>query len=1089
VSGATPAAAAESVRYRWEAAPDSEHSNAGGIPTPTLDPDQQQVVDHQSGPLLVLAGPGTGKTTTLVEAIATRIDQGVPPEQILALTFGRKAAMELRERVTTRLGRTLAAPICMTFHSFAYALIRRYAPADLYDAPLRLLTSAEQDVQLRELLQDNPESISWPEGLRQALQTRGFADEVNQVLSRARELGLDGAALRQLGAAQDRPELVSAGAFLDQYLDILDQLGSTDYADLIRRAQIEAAAHMEELRATYTHVFVDEYQDTDPGQVALLRQIAGDGRNLVVVGDPHQSIYAFRGAQVRGILDFPAQFPNRDGAPAEVVTLRTTRRFGPNLLDAASRIAKRLPMAGSINARAQADFLAPTARGHRHGEGRVDVLTFDNPRAEAEHLSDLLRRAHLRDGLPWEEMAVLVRSGSEMIPALRRSLLAAGVPVEVASDEVSLAHDPAVGALLAALRAVMDLDEDDPTARGFIDAQRAETLLTGPMVGLDSADLRLLLRALRVREKKQAATEERPPRPSAELLRLVITDPGFMTGISDRQKGFARAARLNPLLTKAADQVRARASVEEVLWTLWSGTSWPKRLKLATSHPGQGARRAHRDLDSMVALFDLAARTEARRDHTGVRNFLEMLEAQQIPSDSLVNREEPVTGVRLMTAHRSKGLEWRLVVVAHVQQDSWPDLRSRGRLLGEVGTDPASAQTTIKELLQEERRLFYVACTRARERLIVTAVNSLDEDGESPSRFLSDLAETEPTHISGRPARPMALSGVIAELRRTAADEQASPPLRDAAARRLARLAAERGTSGPLAPQADPANWWGMGEPTRAAAPLRDDTEPIPMSASALKEIIECPANWFFQREAGGRTASAQQANVGSLIHALAEQVATGSIQAGPDDVDILMKRVDSIWDRMSFQTPWSSAKERARVRRALQRFLDWHHRQGRAVLAVEQRFQTAMVLDDGEQIKVAGTMDRLEQDGSGAMVVIDFKTGKQVISGPWVAADPQLALYQLALTKGAALEEYGVVTAGAEIVQLGLDDERPAVVNSQPALLPGSEQLRELEDELSSAAGFIREERFPATPGEHCSRCEFWSICPAKSSGSVLSQ
>ena len=176
-------------------------------------------------------------------------------------------------------------------------------------------------------------------------------------------------------------------------------------------------------------------------------------------------------------------------------------------------------------------------------------------------------------------------------------------------------------------------------------------------------------------------------------------------------------------------------------------------------------------------------------------------------------------------------------------------------------------------------------------------------------------------------------------------------------------------------------------------------------------------------------------------------------------------------------------------MRRALDKFLSWHHQESRTFLAAERRFQTEMVLADGEQIKVTGTIDRLEKDNTGAMVVIDFKTGKQMISGPKVAADPQLALYQLALTKGAALEEYGVQTGGAEIIQLGLDEERPARVSSQPALLADSDQLRELEEELSAAAGFIREETFPATPGDHCSRCEFWSICPAKSSGPVLSQ
>ncbi len=109
---------------------------------------------------------------------------------------------------------------------------------------------------------------------------------------------------------------MAAGWFLEQYLQNLDAQGATDYADLIRRAVIEAADHQTELRARFRHVFVDEYQDTDPGQVRLLQAIAGDGADLTVVGDPHQSIYAFRGAEVRGILDFPDQFRRRDGGPA-----------------------------------------------------------------------------------------------------------------------------------------------------------------------------------------------------------------------------------------------------------------------------------------------------------------------------------------------------------------------------------------------------------------------------------------------------------------------------------------------------------------------------------------------------------------------------------------------------------------------------------------------------------------------------------------------------------------------------------------------------------------------------------------------------
>ncbi len=165
-----------------------------------LDADQQRVVDHAGGPLLVLAGPGTGKTTTLVEAIADRIERrGVDPSQILALTFSRKAAEQLRDRVTARLGRTTGAAMCSTIHSLAYGLIRRYAPRELYRAPLRLLSAPEQDVVVRELLQRHAESVVWPPELDRALETRGFAREVQMVLARAREKGMESDDLVALG--------------------------------------------------------------------------------------------------------------------------------------------------------------------------------------------------------------------------------------------------------------------------------------------------------------------------------------------------------------------------------------------------------------------------------------------------------------------------------------------------------------------------------------------------------------------------------------------------------------------------------------------------------------------------------------------------------------------------------------------------------------------------------------------------------------------------------------------------------------------------------------------------------------------------
>lgn len=1066
---------------------------------PELDEQQRRVVDHPGGPLLVLAGPGTGKTTTLVEAIVDRIERrGAEPDQVLALTFSRKAADQLRARVSARLGRTTGAQLSSTFHSFAFALVRRFAPHELYEAPLRLLSAPEQDVVLRELLADHPESVQWPERFRHALGTRGFAREVHAVLGRAREKGLDGEALRALGEAEGLDEYVAAGLFLEQYLDSLDSQGATDYADLIRRARIEAEVHRDELRAQFRHVFVDEYQDTDPGQVALLRAIAGDGRDLVVVGDPHQSIYGFRGAEVRGILEFPTEFRRADGRPGDVVALRTTRRFGTRILTASQRIAGRIGLPGTIEETARTAFLSPVSAPGPHGQGRVEVMTFDTDRAEADHLADILRRAHLEDGVGWDEMAVLVRSGRGSIPPLRRALGAAGVPVEVASDEVPLVRDPAVLPLIDALRAVVNLHLTDPAEPGFVDAGRAEALLTGPLGGLDAGDVRRLARQLRGREKdavaQGATTSSEPspgPRSSRELVRLAVVDPRLLEGLDGAEVDRARA--LGDLLGRARQELETGASAEELLWMLWAGTGWPQRLRRGVEAGGAAARRAHRDLDSVCALFDVAARAGERREHLAVAPFLESLVQQEIPADTLADKGARGAAVRLLTAHRSKGLEWRLVVVAHVQDGGWPDLRRRTTLLkaDRIGAGVVVPAVTPRELLAEERRLFYVACTRARERLVVTAVASPDDDGEQPSRFLEELVPDR-DHIRsviGRPQRPLSMTGLVAELRRTVADPTAPETLREAAARRLARLADETAGRRRLVPAADPATWWGTRAASLSEQPIRTADQPVPISASVLDAIAACPARWFFEREAGGVVRSHQSANLGQLVHALAERVADGSAEP---TLEALMAEVDRVWDRLDFRTPWSKEREHRRVEAALARFLRWHERNPRRLVATEAKFAAVVAMDDGAEVRINGYADRIELDGDGRVVVVDLKTGRSKPTGPAVKEHVQLALYQYAVEAGALdrPEEGldGLVPGGAELVQLGLEDGSDDVVCQQqePHATDGPERAA-LRSRIAHTAGLLRDETFPATAGDHCRDCSFLPLCPVKAAPSVV--
>ncbi|WP_432105916.1 ATP-dependent helicase [Streptomyces sp. bgisy091] len=1099
----------------------------GSVEPPLLDAPQRAVVDHRDGPLLVLAGPGTGKTTTLVETVARRVARGADPARILVLTFSRKAAVELRDRMAARLGGA-RGPQATTFHSYCYALVRAHQDADLFADPLRLLSGPEQDVTVRELLagqlgleRAGLAHVRWPDELRACLTTRGFADEVRAVLARSRELGLGPDSLAAFARRTGRPDWGAAAQFLAEYLDVLDAQGVLDYAELVHRAVLlaerpEVAAV---LARSYDAVLVDEYQDTDPAQVRLLHALAGNaagvapgtggGRTLIAFGDPDQSIYAFRGADVNGILDFPGTFRRADGAPAPVGVLTTSRRSGGKLLEATRLLTRRMPLTRlpSDKVRAHRELSAV------HGGGHVEAYTYPTPSAELDNIADLLRRAHLEDGVAWRDMAVLVRAGGRSLPGVRRALTSAGVPLEVDGDDLPLRHEPAVVPLLTALRAVATAAAPGPALPGAggagaedatdapepeqaegntavrgrpggLDTETALTLLTSPLGAMDAADLRRLGRALRDEER---AAGNRVPPPSGELLARALAEPERLV---THDPAYARGAqRLGALLRKARELLEGGGTAEEALWTLWNGTPWPARLERAALRGGAGGRNADRDLDAVCALFDTAARAEERTGGRGALNFLEEVDAQDIAADTLSRRAVRPDAVRLMTAHRSKGLEWRLVVVAGVQEGLWPDLRRRGSLLeaDRIGRDGLAEPLTPGALLAEERRLFYVAATRARERLVVTAVKAPADDGDQPSRFLTELG-AEPRDVTGRPRRPLALAPLVAELRATTVDPAASEALRDAAARRLARLAALTDDEGrPLVPAAHPHRWWGTDEPTRSEIPLRDRDQPVTLSGSALDQLANtCALQWFLGREVKADAPATAAQGFGNVVHVLADEVASGRTAA---DLDVLMERLDSVWDGLVFDAPWKSRQEKDQARAALERFLHWHvtDRAGRTAVAGEHGFD--VTLEAGEYtVRIRGSMDRVERDSQGRAYVVDFKTGKGAPTRDEVAAHPQLAVYQLAVGEGAVDEVFDGERpglGGAELVQL----RQPAPKKEGGDAFPKVQAQEPLSGEwvpdlLATAAGRVLDERFTPSTGAHCAHCSFKASCSAQPEG-----
>ncbi len=1081
---------------------------------PVLDAAQQDVVDHSGGPLLVLAGPGTGKTTAIVEAVVDRIARrGLDPTRVLVLTFSRRAAAELRERITLRLDRTTTEPLALTFHSYAYALVRReYTLAG--DEPPILLTGPEQLGEVRRMLRGEAidGATHWPQRLRPVLGTRGFAAELRDFLLRAAERGLDGSALASLGEQAGRDDWVAAGEFLTRYAARFDlaPVPAYDYAEIVRLAGrlLRSAEVRQRERQAYDVVLVDEYQDSDPAQEELLFALAGDGRELIAVGDPDQSIYAFRGADADAIERFPTRFRGPDGSTANVIALRTCRRSAHVPLAASRRIAARLPAVrgisrGERNHRA----LAPLPDA---SVGEVRVLVAASERQEASAIADVLRRAHLIERLPWSSMAVLVRSAVRQVPALQRALSGAGVPVAVAGDELPLTEDPGTRPLLRLIGVALD-----PSS---LTEELAAELLTGPLGGTDALGLRRLRRLLRQRDEASDATgadedpaaddnptsdnpksdyrmsdyrmsdyrmsdyrvsDEAGPLAQALLDSLRLTSAGFKPGpvLAAAGQPLAAAQRVAGLIGLARRTTEA-GTAQDVLWAVWNATGLASAWQSASAAGGTSGAAADADLDAVMTLFDAAARFDARTPSGSMALFVDSLSGQEIVGETLAERAQTGDAVVICTAHRSKGLEWDLVVVAGVQEGTWPDLRLRGSLLGmdqlvdvaatsepRAPTAPDAAAVALSsKLLDEERRLFYVAVTRAKRSCVVTAVGG-DDTQDRPSRFLAELAgdeiDIEEIVSSGR--RWLSLPALTADLRRAVTDRALPAHVRQAAAAQLARLAVA------AVPGASPSQWYAL-TPWSGLGPIGKGD--VRLSPSQVDKYVTCGLRWMLESAVGASQPSVA-GNLGTVIHAAAALVAEGA-----DRADVA-GRIDEIWHQLDFGSVWYSAKQRGNADQMVAKFLDWQRQNSRELVAIEQRLRVRV-----DNVLISGQVDRLERDAEGAGVVVDLKTGSSKPAAVDLERNPQLGVYQLAVMLGAFIEMGVTEPGGAELVHVGkAAGTRGAAVQAQRSLGDDPDPGWALALVKEVAAGMAGPE-FTATANDSCRRCPAAPSCPVDERG-----
>lgn len=1023
------------------------------------EPAVKAVIDEPGGFVRVLGGPGTGKTSLLATVVANRIDAGVDPERLLVLTTSRRAADALRADITRRVtsdGRTIREPIVRTVHSYAFALLRLQAGVQGVPPP-RLLSSPEQDVVVRELLAGDLElgAEDWPEQVRPALPVPGFAEELRDLLLRAAERGLGPEDLVKLGKRTDRPQWVAAGVFWRQYeeVTILQGAGGApalDAAELVASALVEMEGDPDLLtreQARIRHVFVDDAQHLDHLQFRLIRLLGSAAEDFVVAGDPDQAVFSFRGAD-------PTLLADADSNGDRTITLTRAHRMSTEVHSAVTRLAGTLAGANrhrTIKPCPDAEY------------GAVKVRLLPTPSAEASWVADQLRRAHLTDGVPWSEMAVLVRSPGRSFPVLQRALRAAGVPIASAAEELPLAKQPAVRPLLAILRVASNPE--------VLDVDLAEMLLSSSLGGADPLALRRMRRGLRRLELAGGGQ-----RSSDELLLEVLRDNDKLAGLAAAEAAPIR--RVGNLIAVTVAAIRRGAPVEQVLWELWRESGLQPRLVRLSGRGGTLGSQADRDLDAIVALFHAAGRYVDRLPKASVAAFADYLSSQNIAGDSLAPVAARGEGVSLLTAHGAAGREWTVVAIAGVQEGSWPDLRLRGSLLGVerlvdllsgVDGDVVSATAPI---LAEERRLFYVAASRARHMLLVSAVAGEDEQ---PSRFVDDIEpnSADESGIDSRmkpPGRSLVLADLIGELRKAVCDARTEPGRRQRAARQLARLA-QAEVKG-----AHPDSWYGVADAT-SAEPLYGSGDVVRISPSTVDTLVKCPLRWLIERH-GGSDPAQLAAVTGTLVHGLAQAAASGM------DDQRLREALDEAWARVDAGAPWFSRRERTRVEQMVQNFLSWLEtsRAELVQLGVEQDIEVELpVGEDGLLVRLRGRVDRLESDKEGRPVIVDLKTGKNPVTSSDAELHPQLAAYQLSVLLGAFGE--GKQPGGAKLVYLAkANNKTGATQRAQPPLDEdsGKRWLELVREVAASASG----PGYQANENIDCDRCPARGSCPLRPEG-----
>jgi len=954
---------------------------------------QQEAVLHGDGPLLIIAGAGTGKTTVLTRRIAHLItSKRARPEEILALTFTEKAAIEMAERVDQLIPYGYAETWISTFHAFGDHVLRQAALEAGMNPEFRVLTRPEQVIFLRERLWRLPLKRFRPLG-----DPTQHLSALLGLVSRAKDEDVSPAAYRawaeaQAAAAASAEEKDAAdrhlelAAFYAACQDLMAEAGLVDFGDQIHRALDllrTRPALLAGLRERFRYVLVDEFQDTNHAQLQMLRLLAGEGApNITVVGDDDQAIYRWRGAAAANLLAFRELYPE-----ARQVVLAENHRSTQAILDAASRLVAynnpfRLEVVAGIDKR---------LRSTRAEGPPVRHLHFDTVSAEADAVAGMVE-ARLGAGLRPRDVALLVRSNGDADPFLR-ALNVKAIPHRFSGSRGLYAREE-VRLLVAFLRALANPD----------DSVSLFYLLASELYALPPSDL------LRLNHYARRKT-----RPLLEVLRG-LPENEELAGVSGAaREGGARA--LVDLERAALDLPRLRTG--EVLYRFLLASGFLARLsKEASGEAEAKVKNIARFFETVKAYGDVA-------EHDRVPAFVAHLDLlREAGDDPAVAEADPDDdAVHVLTVHKAKGLEFPVVFLVGCAEQKFPVRRKADPLELPVALVRESLAAGDPHL-QEERRLFHVAMTRARDELVLTSA--------------ADYGT----------ARPRKVSRFAVE----ALDLPSPSPVPKKSQPREALARHQPGADAPAGP----------------AAPVPDE-EVLRLSFGQIDDYETCPLKYRYVHLWRVPLLAHHRVVYGSAVHKAVQQLFKARVEGRPFGEDDLVQAFRAAWVSEGFL---SREHEEERLRSGEETLRRFHREEAKDPLRptkVEEEF--AFYVDRN---RVQGRYDLVVEQG-GQVSILDFKTG--AVDDPRRAQQKANESLQLDLYALAHLRTAGRLPDWVELrfLESGL----------RAGKRPTAEEAAATEVRIREAAALIRRREFPATPSYlACGQCAFRDICPHTARG-----